>query len=251
MAELGGEVILRIEDIDQTRCRPEYEAAILEDLEWLGFQWLEPVRRQSEHFSEYENALQSLIDRGLCYRCFKTRKDILEEIGRAPHDAPTAYVSEPLPASDENLLIEQGLPFAWRLNLREAKAALGSTWRELSFIETTPDGTHRLPVDPAMHGDVVLARKDSPTSYHLAATHDDALQGITHIVRGNDLATSTHVHVLIQALMGWHTPIYSHHSLLTGPDGKRFAKRDKSQTLAALREAGFVPEDVLARARLA
>lgn len=250
MQDINGQVFLRLEDIDQTRCRPEYETAILEDLEWLGFTWPEPARRQSDHFDDYSQALNSLIERGLCYRCFRTRKEILADIGRAPHDAPQAFVSAPLPPAEEAEKLDRKLPFAWRLNLREARAALGSQWQDLSYTAQQGANTLSVAVDPALHGDVVLARKDSPTSYHLATTHDDALQGVTHIIRGVDLEASTHVHVLIQTLMGWPTPVYTHHRLLTGPDGKRFAKRDKSQTLASLRSAGLSPEQVRKMAAL-
>ena len=244
MERLGGSVLLRLEDIDQTRCRPEYEAAILVDLAWLGLTWPQPVRRQSDHFYAYEAALNSLIERGLCYRCFRTRKEVLAEIGRAPHNAPIAFVSEPLSLAEEREKLEQGAQFAWRLNLREAELALGSTWSDLFYRRLSGTQTESVKVNPALHGDVVLARKDTPTSYHLSATHDDALQGITHIIRGTDLEASTHIHVVLQALMDWPTPIYSHHALLTGPDGKRFAKRDKSQTLSALRESGLTALEI-------
>lgn len=239
-----GKVLLRIEDIDQTRCKPEYEAAILEDLTWLGFEWPQPVRRQSDHFADYQRTLDTLLARGLIYRCFKTRKEVLADIGRASHDAPQAYLGEPLSPTQEAEKLLAGEAFAWRLSLTAAKDALGEDYNTLAFTELS-DGTPKsIKAQPDLHGDVILARKDTPTSYHLAACHDDALQNVTHIVRGEDLAASTHIHVLLQALMGWPTPIYYHHALMTDEAGKRFAKRDKSMTLRAMREAGTNPGEI-------
>ena len=245
----NGEVLLRIEDIDRTRCRPEYEAAIYDDLSWLGFTWPEPVRRQSDHFVDYEQTLTRLRNRGLVYRCFKTRKDIAAEIDRAPHDAPQAYFGTPLTHAVETAHIEAGKPFAWRLSLARAREILGARFDTLSFEETSEDITRTIKAIPEMHGDVILARKDTPTSYHLAACHDDALQGVTHIIRGVDIAPSTHVHVLLQALMDWPTPIYTHHKLMLDETGKRFAKRNKSVTLRALRESGISSAELFDRVR--
>ncbi|MEM6900246.1 MAG: tRNA glutamyl-Q(34) synthetase GluQRS [Pseudomonadota bacterium] len=239
--DVGGDVLLRIEDIDQTRCRPEFETAIYEDLDWLGLQWTGEVRRQSNHYGDYSKVLETLAARELVYRCFRTRKEVLAEIDRAPHGAPAAFVSEPLSNAEEAVRIQNGDAFAWRLSLSRAREVLGSACETLGFEEQYK-GWQK--ADPRTFGDVVLARKDTPTSYHLATTHDDALQAITHIIRGDDLFPSTAVHVLLQALMGWPTPTYHHHDLLLDDMGKRFAKRDKSRTLRAMRSEGLTPDDV-------
>ena len=241
--DVGGQFVLRIEDIDPTRCRPEFEAAILEDLAWLGLDWDGPVRRQSEHLADYSAVIETLNGRGLLYRCFRTRKDILDAIGDAPHGPVEAARPGPHPADEEAALLAEGRPFAWRLSLDRARAALGEArWETLSFSEEgrEPDGGYGLMrARPETAGDVVLARKDAGTAYHVAVTHDDALQGVTHVIRGEDLFEATHVQVLIQTLMGWPTPAYRHHRLLLGPDGKRYAKRDRSVTLAELRAGGL------------
>ena len=242
----SGRFLLRIEDIDPTRCKPEYEAGILEDLTWLELDWDGPARRQSDHLGGYAAAVESLRARGLLYRCFRTRKDILNAIGDAPHGAMEAVRPGPHPAEEEARLLADGAPFAWRLSLDRAREALGETiWTGMSFAEegAGPDGqTGVLPVDPTAGGDVVLARKDTGVAYHLAVTHDDALQGVTHVVRGQDLFAATSVQRLIQTLMGWPAPVYRHHRLLAGPDGRRYAKRDRSVTLAELRAGGMTPE---------
>ena len=244
--EAGGRFILRIEDIDPTRCRPEFDAAILEDLAWLGLDWETPVRRQSEHLADYAAAVETLNRRGLLYRCFRTRKEILDAIGDAPHGPAEAVRPGPHPADEEARLLAEGRPFAWRLSLDRARDTLGgAAWDGLSFVEEGkgPEGeTGVVQARPGTAGDVVLARKDAGTAYHLAVTHDDALQGVSHVIRGEDLFEATHIQVLIQALMGWPTPVYRHHRLLTGPDGRRFAKRDGSVTLAQLRADGVTPE---------
>ena len=242
-----GEVLLRIEDIDQTRCKPEYETAIYEDLGWLGLTWPSPVRRQSDHFAAYQSVIDDLQARGLIYRCFKTRKEVLAEIDRAPHDFPQVYFGAALPEAEEADRLGAGEAFAWRLSQAAAKESLDAAYEQLSFTETASGTPQEVKARPDLHGDVVLARKDTPTSYHLAACHDDALQGITNIIRGQDLAASTHVHVLLQALMGWPRPIYHHHDLLLDETGKRFAKRDKSMTLRAMRDAGTSPEKIRQR----
>jgi glutamyl-Q tRNA(Asp) synthetase len=242
----GGRFLLRIEDIDPTRCRPEFEAAIVEDLAWLGLDRDGPVRRQSDHLSDYAAVVHALGTRELLYRCFRTRKDILDAIGDAPHGPAEAARPGPHPAAEEAALLAEGRPFAWRLSLDRARDALGGeAWDALAFVETGrgPQGeTGRIRARPETAGDVVLARKDAGTAYHVAVTHDDALQGVTHVIRGEDLFEATHVQVLIQALMGWPTPVYRHHRLLVGDDGRRYAKRDRSATLAELRAAGVTPE---------
>lgn len=246
----NGQVLLRIEDIDKTRCKPDYEIAIYEDLGWLGFAWPEPARRQSDHMSDYAAVLDALRVRGLIYRCFKTRKEVMAETLRAPHAPPQAYIGSPLSSSEETKRIDAGEAYAWRLSLLRARADLGPRYESLGYIETASGTDRFIAAAPDAHGDVILARKDTPASYHLAACHDDALQGVTHIIRGQDLASSTHVHVLLQALMGWPTPVYTHHALLCDKTGKRFAKRDKSVTLRALRADGLSPAEVLERATI-
>lgn len=244
--DAGGQWLLRIEDIDPTRCRPEFETGILEDLAWLGLDWPSPVRRQSEHLADYAAVVDTLRQRGLLYRCFRTRKALVDAIGDAPHGNAEAARPGPHPADEEAAMLEQGLPFAWRLSLDRARAELGdAAWSDLSFVEEGlgPNGeAGRIAARPETAGDVILARKDAGTAYHLAVTHDDALQGITHVVRGEDLFEATHIQVLIQALIGWPTPVYRHHRLLTGPDGRRYAKRDRSVTLAELRASGMTAE---------
>ncbi|MFO0413247.1 MAG: tRNA glutamyl-Q(34) synthetase GluQRS [bacterium] len=241
--EVGGRFLLRIEDIDPTRCKPAFEDAIVEDLTWLGLAWDGPVRRQSEHLADYAAVIAALDGRGLLYRCFRTRKDILDAIGDAPHGPVEAARPGPHPADEEAALLAQGRAFAWRLSLDRAREALGDVaWQALAFLEEGlgPNGERGLiEVRPETAGDVILARKDVGAAYHVAVTHDDALQGVTHIVRGEDLFEATHVQVLIQTLMGWPTPVYRHHRLLVGPDGRRYAKRDRSVTLAELRAGGL------------
>ncbi|MEM9669722.1 MAG: tRNA glutamyl-Q(34) synthetase GluQRS [Pseudomonadota bacterium] len=237
----GGEVILRIEDIDQTRCKPDYEAAIYEDLEWLGLEWSGEVRRQSDHCEDYQHVIDTLAARGLIYRCFRTRKEVMAEMDRAPHSTPAAFVGGPLSFEEESERIERGEAFAWRLSLKAVRETLGNQFDTLGFEE---EGEGWQQIDLALFGDVVLARKDTPTSYHLSTTHDDALQAMTHIIRGDDLVSSTSVHVLLQTLMGWPTPVYRHHPLLLDEMGKRFAKRDKSRTLRAMRTDGVSPSEV-------
>ncbi len=244
--EAGGRFILRIEDIDPTRCRPDFEAGIYEDLTWLGLDWETPVRRQSDHLADYAVVVEALNRRGLLYRCFRTRKEILDAIGDAPHGPAEAARPGPHPAEEEAQLLAEGRLFAWRLSLDRAKQTLGgAAWERLSFVEegSGPDGeTGVIKARPETAGDVVLARKDAGTAYHLAVTHDDALQRISHVIRGQDLFEATHIQRLIQALMDWPAPVYRHHRLLAGPDGRRYAKRDRSVTLAELREGGLTPE---------
>ncbi len=244
--DAGGRFLLRIEDIDPTRCRPEFEAGIYEDLAWLGLDWETPVRRQSDHLADYAAVVEALERRGLLYRCFRTRKEILDAIGDAPHGPAEAARPGPHPADEEARLLAEGRPFAWRLSLDRAREALGgAAWDGLKFIEegSGPDGeTGRIKARPETAGDVVLARKDAGTAYHLAVTHDDALQKVSHVIRGQDLFEATHIQRLIQALMGWPAPVYRHHRLLAGPDGRRYAKRDRSVTLAELRAGGLTPD---------
>ena len=241
----GGRFLLRIEDIDPIRCKPEFDAGILEDLAWLGLDWETPVRRQSAHLADYATVIDTLDRRGLLYRCFRTRKEILDAIGDAPHGAAEAVRPGPHPAEEEAALLSEGRAFAWRLSLDRAREVLGDrAWQALAFVEEGegPDGERGLiRARPETAGDVVVARKDAGTAYHVAVTHDDALQGVTHVIRGLDLFEATHIQVLLQALMGWPTPVYRHHRLVTGKDGRRYAKRDGSVTLSHLRSQGLSP----------
>ena len=254
--EAGGSFLLRIEDIDAGRCRPEFEAGIYEDLAWLGLSWPAPVRRQSQHMADYAAALEQLRALGVVYRCFLTRKEIMEQALSAPHGAGddpdgSIYRGPALLMSrdEEEARIARGESFAWRLSIKYSQDLLGEDFARLVFVEREErsNAEHAIAAHPESLGDVILARKDTPTSYHLSVVHDDALQGATHIIRGVDLRASTHIHVLLQRLLGLPTPTYLHHHLLIGPDGKRYAKRDKSLTLAALRAAGVSPADIRSR----
>ncbi|MDO1559555.1 tRNA glutamyl-Q(34) synthetase GluQRS [Brevundimonas sp. 2R-24] len=248
--EAGGRFLLRIEDIDPTRCKPEFEAGILEDLEWLGLSWETPVRRQSDHLGDYAAVLDRMQSDGLIYRCFLTRTEVAERIGQAPHGALEAYVGAPLPPDEEAQRLEAGDAFAWRLSLAAAQVRLGRQWDCMTFTEegSGPDGeTGALAVDPARGGDVVLARKDAQVAYHLACVHDDAAQGVTHVIRGQDLFEAVHVQRLLQALLNLPEPVYRHHRLITDETGRRLAKRDKDQTLKALRDSGVTPTEIRER----
>jgi glutamyl-Q tRNA(Asp) synthetase len=248
----GGRLLLRIEDIDPTRCRPEFEAAILEDLAWLGLTWEQPVRRQSEHFDEYRAALERLEGQGLAYPAFESRSEILRLV-----EARTAESGKPWPRDpdgaplypgkarempdDERAQRRETEPFALRLDMPTALARAG---RNLSWREEGGDGARDVPAQPDRWGDVVLGRKETPASYHLAVVLDDALQGVTHVVRGMDLFEATAIHRLLQELLGLPAPVYRHHRLLLDRDGNKLAKRSKSTTLRDLRAAGWTPVDV-------
>jgi glutamyl-Q tRNA(Asp) synthetase len=244
----GGRFLLRIEDIDATRVRPEFEAAIYEDLAWLGLDWETPVRRQSEHLADYAAALDRLVGLGVMYRCFKTRREVMEAIAAAPHDPGEVYFGAPLPGADEEAArLAAGQAFAWRISMARCRDLLGADWDRLSFVEegAGPDGeTGEVRARPELLGDAVLARKDVATSYHLACTHDDALQGVTHVIRGQDLFESTHLHRLLQALLGLAPPRYRHHRLVEDGTGTRLAKRTGSLSLRETRAAGQSPDSV-------
>lgn len=247
----GGEVLLRIEDIDQTRCRPHYEAAIPEDLAWLGLGWTGEVRRQSDHFADYTTVLNALRARGLVYRCFLTRGEIAARLPAGADPDEGGLVSRPLPPAEEAGRLACNAPFAWRLSLDAARKALGPAFGALTYTEWTPAGIRDLSARPGRFGDVVLARKDTPTSYHLACCHDDALQGITHIIRGEDLREVTAVHGLLQALMDWPRPLYRFHPLILGPNGKKLSKRFGDKSLADYRKEGMTPDAIRAMTRAA
>jgi glutamyl-Q tRNA(Asp) synthetase len=240
-ADARGRFLVRIEDIDRARCRPEYEQAILADLAWLGLGWETPVRRQSDHMEDYHAALARLRDDGLVYRCFRTRADVAAEIATAPHGPAEGFVGAPLPAAEEARRLDSGAPFAWRLSLAAARARLGSAFDALTFVEegSGPRGEHGLIAARAeAAGDVIVARKDLGVAYHLAVVVDDALQGVTLIVRGADLFDAVPIQRLLQALLGLPEPAYRHHRILVGPDGKRYAKRDRGETLRDIRASG-------------
>jgi glutamyl-Q tRNA(Asp) synthetase len=233
----GGRFLLRIEDIDATRCRPEFEAAIYDDLAWLGLSWETPVRRQSEHMADYDAALSRLEAMGVLYRCFRTRAELQAQSAAAPHGPMEAFRGAPLPPDEEARRVAAGESYAWRLSLDRAEAILGGFDRLTYLVE----GEGEIRARPELGGDVVLARKDVRVSYHLASVVDDALQGITHVIRGVDLADAPHVHRLLQALLDLPTPTYRHHRLILGPDGKRLAKRDRAETLRSIRDRGVTP----------
>jgi glutamyl-Q tRNA(Asp) synthetase len=244
----GGRFLLRLEDIDHARCRDEFAAAIIEDLGWLGLAWDGPVRRQSEHFGDYRAALDRLEAMGVLYPCFCTRREIAIEIGRSGA-APQGEIGAPYPGSCRGMNAAEsaarrggGRDHALRLDLARAVALTGP----LDWVEEGGGQPHRVRADPMPLGDVVLARKDTPASYHLAVTLDDAIQGVTLVTRGADLAPATHVHRVLQALLGLPTPRYRHHPLLTDAAGRRLAKRDGAPTIRAMRRAGSSPADILA-----
>lgn len=240
----GGRFLIRLEDIDGTRARSEYEEAIFEYLAWLGLEWETPVRRQSDHFDDYRAALAKLEALGVLYPCFCTRREIQDEITRAGN-APQGPDGPLYPGTCRNRSaderaerIAKGEPYALRLDVAKAMAAVGAlTWKDRargSFI-----------AEPAVFGDVVLARKETPASYHLAVVVDDALQGITLVTRGEDLLPASHLHRLLQELLGLPVPEWQHHRLITDENGKRLAKRDDARSLRSLREAGWTPQQVI------
>jgi glutamyl-Q tRNA(Asp) synthetase len=240
----GGPFLLRIEDIDRQRCRPEFEQGILEDLRWIGIDWDGPVRRQSDHLDVYRSALEELQRLGVIYPCFCSRKQIrveVEHAGRAPHgpsgEALYPGICRHLDPAESAWRIRNGEPYALRLDIEKSLARTGPlTWEDCraGVIEA----------DPASLGDVVLARKDVPTSYHLAVTVDDHLQGVTLITRGEDLFHATHIHRLLQALLGLRTPRYYHHNLIADSSGQRLAKRNRAITLRHLRDCRRTPDDI-------
>jgi len=258
--EAGGRFLLRIEDIDTTRCKPEFETAIYEDLAWLGLSWEKPVRRQSKHFTEYRAALEKLTALGLVYPAFESRAEIARLIRlkeaeapwpRDPDDAPLYPGSaRALPPEERAQLMQSGAPYALRLDMAAACARVG----QLNWVERgeSPEGeTETVAADPAAWGDVIIARKETPTSYHLAVVVDDALQGVTEVVRGQDLFWSTSVHRLLQQLLGLPQPVYRHHRLIRDAAGQKLSKSTQATGLRELRAAGVTPAEVRRRAGLA
>lgn len=245
----GGRFLLRIEDIDFTRCRPEFETALFDDLAWLGITWEQPVRRQSDHLADYAAAAQRLQSMNLLYPCFCTRRDIqreIEQAGGAPHgfEGPLyPGICRRLSDDERQSRMSSGEQFALRLDLQQALEHVG---RELEWIDLAA-GTQK--ARPELLGDVVLVRKDIGCSYHLAVVHDDALQGVTRITRGMDLFEATHLHRLLQALLDLPTPEYHHHSLIVDSDGRRLAKRDNAPTIRSLREQGVSRDELVDKLR--
>lgn len=249
----GGRMLLRIEDIDTTRCRPDYEQAIYEDLAWLGITWEKPVRRQSEHLLLYREAIEHLTREGLIYPAFESRADIArlvaetEKSGSWPRDPDGAplYVGmgKHLTADERERKVAAGAPYALRLAMDGAVARTGSlSWTEEG---TGPNGeTGHVPARPEQWGDVILARRDTPTSYHLSVVIDDALQGVTHVVRGQDLFWATGVHRLLQQLLGLPQPVYRHHGLVLDDAGQKLSKSTQSTALRELRAGGMTPDEV-------
>ncbi len=248
-ARAGGRLLVRLEDIDVARCTPALATAVLDDLAWLGLRWETPVRRQSEHFSDYADALQLLAARGLVYPCFCTRGEIARALAdqAAPARDPDGSPLYPgtcrvLSNVERAHRTAEGCPFALRIDMAKARAVHGtsmswSEWRE-------GDETERHAAEPQDWGDAVLRRKDVPTSYHLAVVVDDALQGVTDVVRGEDLMAATSLHRLLQALLGLPEPAYHHHRLVRDETGEKLSKSRGSETLASLRDRGLTAEDI-------
>ena len=251
----GGRFLLRVEDIDHTRARHEFEQAIFEDLAWLGLDWPQPVRRQSEHLDYYKRHLQRLETLGVLYPCFCTRNDI-----RAAVDGKSSWPKDPdgsavypgtcrhLAQAERDKLLAAGKPAALRIDMQRTLAmalylqsAEGITWREFGEQETSV----AIAADPGAWGDVILARKDIGTSYHIAVVSDDEAQGITDVIRGEDLLAATSIHRLLQILLGFRAPNYRHHRLLRDEADTKLSKSAQSQSLRGLREGGWTPEDVM------
>ena len=254
-AKAGGRLLLRVEDIDTARCTPEFEAAIYRDLKWLGVTWEEPVRRQSEHFPEYAKRLERLIAEELVYPAFMSRGEMRAHISQA-EDSGRTWPRDPdgvplypgldkaLGARERKRRVADGEPFAWRLDTTAATASLGKplTWTE--FSDPGMSSARKAEARPGLWGDVVLARRDVPTSYHLSVVADDALQGITHVVRGLDLFAATSIHRLLQELWGLPEPSYFHHRLILGPDDRKLSKSFRDTGLNALRTGGRTPDEI-------
>jgi len=255
----GGTFLLRIEDIDSIRCRPEFEAAIYQDLSWLGVTWQPPVRRQSEHFSEYQRAVEQLSALGLVYPSFESRAEIAKLVakrvqgGSWPHDPDGAPIypgtAKMLSAGQRMELFESGTAYALRLDMAAAVRLAGDLdWQERG--EGPGGETGSVPARPLVWGDIVLARKETPTSYHLSVVVDDALQGVTEIVRGQDLFWSTSVHRLLQVLLGLPAPAYRHHRLILNSAGQKLSKSTDATGLRELRAAGATPAEIRRRVGL-
>ncbi|WP_068310694.1 tRNA glutamyl-Q(34) synthetase GluQRS [Polycladidibacter hongkongensis] len=245
---LAAKLLLRLEDIDTTRCTPALQQQMLEDLEWLGIRWHEAPQKQSEHFPRYQQALAQLEAKGLLYRAYLTRSQIKTYISQQqdwPRDPDGAPLYPGSAFGEREAKDTRNAPYALRLNMQAALSTLqnqGIDWQEL----TAPDAkeAERIKANPAAWGDIILARKDTPTSYHLSVVVDDAAQGISHVVRGQDLYHATSVHRLLQQLLGLPAPLYHHHKLLTDDSGDKLAKSASSISLRTLREQGTTPADI-------
>jgi glutamyl-Q tRNA(Asp) synthetase len=246
--KLGGVCLLRIEDIDTARCRPEFVAQMREDLDWLGLVYPEPVRRQSEHFEDYRAAAERLRAEGLLYPCFCTRSEIRARAeGRADPDGAPLYpgTCRELGETERAERLAQGHPVQWRLDGAKAMAWAGAL--EIAEQDTPASAPRMRPAAPERWGDVVLVRKDTPTSYHLSVVVDDALQGVSHVTRGMDLYAATDIHCLVQAALGLGAPLYCHHGLIVDDDAEKLSKSRGSESLRDLRAAGWSARDVRAR----
>jgi len=250
----GGRFLLRIEDIDPTRCRPEFEQAIYDDLAWLGLAWEEPVRRQSEHIVEYAARLDELKSRGLVFPCFCSRKAIAAAVSAREAETGTPWRRDPdgaplypgicrdLKAAEAGRRIAAGAAHAWRLDIA---AALAAASPQLAYRRLAPDATESVvAARPERWGDTVMARKEVPTSYHLSVVLDDAVQGVTHVVRGQDLQPATSVHRVLQALLSLPPPLYHHHRLILDAEGKKLSKSNRATALHELRQQGKTPADI-------
>ena len=249
----GGRFLLRIEDIDAARCRPEFEAAIYEDLAWLGIEWEQPVWRQSGHFGEYRAALEKLEAMRLTFPSFESRAEIARMVGdrdvreRWPRDPDGVPVypgaARQMTEADRHVRMAAGLPYAIRLDVEKAMEWAGPLrWRETGAGPSGQRG--EIAADPAAWGDVIVGRRETPTSYHLSVVIDDALQGVTHVVRGQDLFWSTSVHRLLQLLLDLPAPAYHHHRLILDADGRKLSKSTQATGLRKLRAQGMTPADV-------
>ena len=250
--ELGGAMLVRIENIDVDRCRTEFEAAIFEDLAWLGVSWQEPVRRQSDHFSDYACALESLTGRGLLYPCFCSRTDVMRNVADRPGwprdpDGGPLYpgTCRTMSAAERSRRLAAGQHAALRIDMAEAQAQVGARlgWREFGEGGSARD----VSAEPALWGDAVIARRDIPASYHIAVVIDDALQGITDVVRGEDLFFATSLHRLLQVLLDLPAPDYRHHRLLCDRDGAKLSKSTRAKSIRSLRLDGVSAGDVRKR----
>ena len=254
--ETGGRFLLRIEDIDASRARPEFEQGIFDDLEWLGLEWETPVRRQSEHMDDYAAALLTLEQMGLVYPCFATRAEIAAAASADALTDPDGAALYPglwrgRDAAEVDARKQAGEPFALRLDMDRALARAKKLHPGPITFAEEEEGPHgqrgELAIDPGMWGDVVIARKEVPASYHLAVVVDDALQGVTHVSRGQDLFFATHIHRLLQVLLGLPEPRYRHHALIRGGDGRKLSKSARDTSLKSLRASGVHASDILRR----
>ncbi|HEU4520039.1 MAG TPA: tRNA glutamyl-Q(34) synthetase GluQRS [Microvirga sp.] len=253
----GGRLLLRIENIDVARCRPEHERALCEDLAWLGLSWERPVRRQSEHFETYRAAAAGLAARGLLFPCFCSRRSIAAAVARREREAGRPWPRDPdgvplypgtcrgLPPAEVERRRAGGAAHAWRVDMRAAHGAAPGPHGYVRFGPAGPQ--ERVAAHPARWDGAVVVRADIPASYHLAVVVDDALQGVTHVVRGRDLEAATDLHVMLQALLGLPAPLYHHHGLIRDPHGAKLSKSLQSEALADLRSRGVTAAQVRAR----